>query len=84
MRNQPALIAEKIAAKFQRTAKLAADAGILPYKSADGCWIPSPYDGNSWWTGGFWPGGGEESWRVAGARRPLFRERPPRKSGEWR
>ena len=29
MRNQPALIAEKIAAKFQRTAKLAADAGIF-------------------------------------------------------
>lgn len=56
MRNQPALIAEKIAAKFQRTAKLAADAGILPYKSAAGEWITSPFDGNSWWTGGFWPG----------------------------
>ena len=56
MRNDPALMADKIAAKFLKTAQLAADAGILPYKSADGSWIPSPYDGNSWWTGGFWPG----------------------------
>ena len=56
MRNNPAVIAEKIADKFRRSAKLAAQEGILPYKSADGKWISSPYDGNSWWTGGFWPG----------------------------
>ena len=42
--------------KFRWSAKLAADAGIIPYKSEKGAWIASPYDGNSWWTGGFWPG----------------------------
>ena len=34
----------------------AAEAGIIPYKSEKGKWLESPYDGNSWWTGGFWPG----------------------------
>ena len=42
--------------KFRWSAKLAADAGIIPYKSEKGAWVTSPYDGNSWWTGGFWPG----------------------------
>ena len=42
--------------KFRLSAKLAADAGIIPYKSETGAWVTSPYDGNSWWTGGFWPG----------------------------
>lgn len=42
--------------KFRWSAKLAADAGIIPYKSENGAWVASPYDGNSWWTGGFWPG----------------------------
>lgn len=42
--------------KFRWSAKLAADAGIIPYKSEKGAWVASPYDGNSWWTGGFWPG----------------------------
>ena len=48
--------ARKAAEKFLKSAKLAAEAGIIPYKSENGAWIPSPYDGNSWWTGGFWPG----------------------------
>lgn len=42
--------------KFRRSAALAAQEGIIPYKSEGGKWIASPYDGNSWWTGGFWPG----------------------------
>ena len=42
--------------KFRWSAKLAADEGIIPYKSEKGAWVASPYDGNSWWTGGFWPG----------------------------
>ena len=46
----------RIAEKIRRTAETAAKAGIIPYKSAGGQWITSPYDGNSWWTGGFWPG----------------------------
>ncbi|MBR4360259.1 MAG: glycoside hydrolase family 88 protein [Clostridia bacterium] len=46
----------RAAEKFRRTAHLAADQGIIPYKSERGAWIPSPYAGNGWWTGGFWPG----------------------------
>ena len=46
----------QIATKYRATAPLAAAAGIIPYKSQNGQWITSPYDGNSWWTGGFWPG----------------------------
>ena len=46
----------RIAGKFRKTAEEAAEAGIIPYKSEAGKWIASPYDGNSWWTGGFWPG----------------------------
>ncbi len=45
----------KLTDKFRRSAALAAEEGIIPYKSENGCWIASPYDGNSWWTGGFWP-----------------------------
>ncbi|MBQ6257727.1 MAG: glycoside hydrolase family 88 protein [Clostridia bacterium] len=48
--------AKKAAEKFRRTAVLAAQADIIPYKSENGQWIASPYDGNGWWTGGFWPG----------------------------
>ena len=47
---------DRIARNIRKTAEAAAGAGIIPYKSADGKWIESPYDGNSWWTGGFWPG----------------------------
>lgn len=43
-------------AKFARGAKLAAQQGIIPYKSEGGRYVASPFDGNSWWTGGFWPG----------------------------
>ncbi len=57
MRNDPTTVLHQIADNFRRSAKMAADQGILPYKSGrDGQWITSPYDGNSWWTGGFWPG----------------------------
>ena len=56
MRNNPGVIAEKLIAKYRRTAPLAAEQGIIPYRSEDGKWIASPHVGNSWWTGGFWPG----------------------------
>ena len=45
----------KMAQKSRRSAALAAQEGIIPYKSENGRWVASPYDGNSWWTGGFWP-----------------------------
>ena len=47
---------ERAAKKFELGAGLAAEAGIIPYKCENGRYVPSPYDGNSWWTGGFWPG----------------------------
>ncbi len=47
---------ERACRKFARGAKLAAQQGIIPYKSEGDHYIPSPFDGNSWWTGGFWPG----------------------------
>ena len=56
MQNHYETTLAKIAEKFKRTAKLAAEMNIIPYKSENGTWIASPYDGNSWWTGGFWPG----------------------------
>ena len=47
---------ERAQVKFKGSIRPAADAGIIPYKSENGKWLESPYDGNSWWTGGFWPG----------------------------
>ena len=47
---------ERACAKFARGAKLAAQQGIIPYKSEGRRYVASPFDGNSWWTGGFWPG----------------------------
>ena len=47
---------EKAKVKLKNSIAPAAEAGIIPYKSEQGHWIESPYDGNSWWTGGFWPG----------------------------
>lgn len=47
---------EQAAEKFRRSAALAAQEGLIPYKSENGKWIGSPWDGNSWWTTGFWPG----------------------------
>lgn len=46
---------ERARAKFARGARLAAQQGIIPYKSEGDRYVASPYDGNSWWTGGFWP-----------------------------
>ena len=47
---------DRVQAKFRRSMEAAAREGIIPYKSEKGAWVTSPYDGNSWWTGGFWPG----------------------------
>ena len=56
----------RIAEKFRKTAETAAEAGMIPYKSTGGKWISSPYDGNSWWTGGFWPGLMWQLWQLTG------------------
>ena len=62
----------RIAGKYRKTAETAAEAGMIPYKSVKGQWIPSPYDGNSWWTGGFWPGLMWQLWRLT--RDGFFRQ----------
>lgn len=62
--------------KFSFGARLAAGQGILPYRFENGQYVPSPFDGNSWWTGGFWPGlmwqlfhaTGEDAFRVEALR----------------
>ena len=56
----------RIAGKYRKTAEAAAEAGVIPYKSAEGRWVTSPYDGNSWWTGGFWPGLMWQLWTLTG------------------
>ena len=56
----------RIAGKYRKTAEKAAEAGIIPYQSVEGRWIASPYDGNSWWTGGFWSGLMWQLWRLTG------------------
>ena len=67
---------EKAQAKYRAGIASAAERGIIPYKSENGEWLESPYDGNSWWTGGFWPGlmwqfyarSGEEVFRTEARR----------------
>ena len=57
--------------KFRWSAPLAAESGLIPYKSEKGQWIPSPFAGNGWWTGGFWPGLMWQLYTASGD--PLFR-----------
>ncbi len=45
----------KIVRKYEHSVPVAAKQGLIPYRGAKGEWIGSPYEGNSWWTGGFWP-----------------------------
>lgn len=56
MHNWAQATLEKFAQKYGRSAALAARQDIIPYKSEGGRWAGSPYEGDAWWTGGFWPG----------------------------
>ena len=47
---------EQMIAKYKKSIPIAAKNHMIPYQGGQGRWIGSPYDGNSWWTGGFWPG----------------------------
>ena len=66
MRHDIKAVSEQIIAKFSRSAAMAQEAGIIPYKSEKGQWVTSPYDGNSWWTGGFWPALMWQCYRMSG------------------
>ncbi|MDD3334803.1 MAG: glycoside hydrolase family 88 protein [Eubacteriales bacterium] len=46
----------KIVKKYEKSAALAAEQKVIPYFGESGRWVSSPYDGNSWWTNGFWSG----------------------------
>ncbi len=56
MRNNACEFLDRIINKARATAPLAARAGVIPYGGAGDHWRAAPFDGNSWWTGGFWPG----------------------------
>ena len=57
MRNNINEVTEKVLAKFRHTVPMAAQEHNVPYCSAEGRWVESPWKlGNSWWTAGFWPG----------------------------
>ena len=57
MRNNINEVIEKVLAKFRHTVPMAAQEHNVPYCSAEGRWVESPWKlGNSWWTAGFWPG----------------------------
>ena len=43
------------ARKLLRAIPLAAREPAIPYGSEGARFTPPPYDGNSWWTAGFWP-----------------------------
>ncbi len=67
---------QKAVDKFRRSVVLARKQDVIPYKSEGGRWVGAPFDGNSWWTGGFWPGlmwqlyhfSGEEAFREEALR----------------
>ena len=69
MQNRYETFLAQAAEKFRRGAEEARSRGIIPYKSENGQWIESPYDGNSWWTGGFWPG---LMWQFYAATHDVF------------
>ncbi len=55
MQNRYQEAMDRIMAKYLSGIREAADRNIIPYMSEKGHWVTSPYDGNSWWTGGFYP-----------------------------
>jgi len=46
---------DKAVRKFRRSQVLAARQGVIPYQGDGGGWLGAPFDGDGWWTNGFWP-----------------------------
>ncbi len=46
---------QKAVAKFRRSAAVAAEQDIIPYRGEGCAWQGPPFDGDGWWTNGFWP-----------------------------
>ena len=57
---------KRVIEKYRATAPAAARENLLPYRGDRGRWLASPFDGNSWWTGGFWPGIMWQLWAASG------------------
>lgn len=47
---------DKVVEKFRWSAAVAAQQDIIPYRGDQGQWAGPPFDGDGWWTNGFWPG----------------------------
>lgn len=55
---------EKIVEKLPYSVKMAAEADIIPYQGLGEAWAGPPFDGDAWWTNGFW---GALMWQMAHA-----------------
>ncbi|NLB90773.1 MAG: hypothetical protein GX786_06105 [Clostridiales bacterium] len=46
---------EKAVNKFRHSAAIAKEQEVIPYRSEGKHWAGPPFDGDGWWTNGFWP-----------------------------
>ncbi len=49
------MVYEKILAKMPQGVRRAAKMGVIPYQGRGNKWAGPPFEGNAWWTNGFWP-----------------------------